>query len=212
MALENVGIDSYEGLEKTRNRDSALALREHMSDMSEDYHCAGWLDSLEFELWEIVQNGPRSWGFGGTIAWSDIYRLIVLSRDAGGWWRWSDTLDNCEFVTHEEWQTILKDRNENTLGNEDRHSKFYIGEIVTTSFSNRGVYLWDFSPNSPDFVTLSTSSIARGTARQIATCTWPQGSLGIVLEITGDWVKIVTSLGYTGWIGEWNVKSLTEAS
>jgi hypothetical protein len=63
------------------------ALRELMSEISEDQYCAGWMDSLEFALWKFIQGEivDREYGMGKIKA-STLKRLKKLAEKAGGWW------------------------------------------------------------------------------------------------------------------------------
>jgi hypothetical protein len=62
----------------------ARALADYMSDLSEEAYAAGWMDGLEFDLWEAVVSGPRKYGFLD-ITPHHIARLRELSQEAGGW-------------------------------------------------------------------------------------------------------------------------------
>ena len=89
--------------------DAAEALAIHMSNISEDYYCAGWLCGLEFTLWAMVQGGDRRFGLG-TVTEDEIATLRSLSERAGGWIVWDDDHDPLKsgraFVTHEEWAVM----------------------------------------------------------------------------------------------------------
>jgi hypothetical protein len=62
----------------------ARELAEYMSGLSEEAYRAGWMAELEFELWDAVVNGPRSYG-RLQITHHHIAQLQRLSRAAGGW-------------------------------------------------------------------------------------------------------------------------------
>ncbi len=90
-------------LDKALQRDAAEALREAMSDLSEEYYCAGWLIGLEHTLWQCWERAPFKWGFG-VVGTEDADRLRRLHEKAGGWWT---TVDHWQrFVTTEEWLRI----------------------------------------------------------------------------------------------------------
>ena len=57
----------------------AALLGRLMSDLSQDYWCAGWLIDIEFELWEGLAGGSTS------ITPSEIAQLLYLSERCGGW-------------------------------------------------------------------------------------------------------------------------------
>ena len=76
-----------------------------MSDISEDFWCAGWLDKLEYTLWGIVEGGNRSFGMG-EVRDEQINGLKKLSQKAGGWWRYDDSVKEELFITIDEWKEI----------------------------------------------------------------------------------------------------------
>ncbi|HEX8427612.1 hypothetical protein [Hymenobacter sp.] len=55
-----------------------------MSDISERCYYAGWLQNLEYVLWNAVLMGPRKYGHG-TITREDISELIFLSNRIDSW-------------------------------------------------------------------------------------------------------------------------------
>jgi hypothetical protein len=59
-------------------------LADFMSDLSEEAYCAGWMDGLEYALWEAVI-GVR--GEYGRLALTEAHRarLRELSDTCGGW-------------------------------------------------------------------------------------------------------------------------------
>jgi len=81
-----------------------------MSDYSEDYHCAGWLNSLEFLLWEGPADDDESLT---TQARRKITaELRALAGIAGGWWVWPRT-DGAEaktFIPMKEWKQKVEQR------------------------------------------------------------------------------------------------------
>lgn len=70
-----------EALSASPDRVSALALRDLMSEISEDYYCAGWLSGLENDLWRMLQDGSRRY---------EITQLRALHERCGGWWYYDD--------------------------------------------------------------------------------------------------------------------------
>ena len=86
--------------------DAAEALAIHMSNISEDYYCAGWLMDLERTLWAMAEGGDRRFGLG-TVTEDEIATLRSLSERAGGWIVWRDRDGTTEggnwFVTLAEW-------------------------------------------------------------------------------------------------------------
>jgi hypothetical protein len=78
-------------------------LRNLMRYISEDCYCAGWLNGLEYILWEMVSDSTASREFGmGEVEESAIARLRELSQQVGGWWRWHDDNDERDLPS-EEW-------------------------------------------------------------------------------------------------------------
>jgi hypothetical protein len=93
-------------------RDALRAhLRHLMSDISEDYYCAGWLGGLEFTLWKAATEGPISFG-AGVIPAATCLQLAQLADLCGGWWRWSDEAVDEVFVPMEEWLAMYREHRE----------------------------------------------------------------------------------------------------
>jgi hypothetical protein len=78
-------------------------LLELMQDVSEEAYCAGWLDRLEFMLWEMVTGTYKHEGFGflsvSRLA-NEIAEMKRLSALVDGWWIWDD---GNKFVSLAEW-------------------------------------------------------------------------------------------------------------
>jgi len=89
-----------------------------MSDLSEDFWCAGWMHDLEFTLWDALANGPRGFGFG-TLGESELARLKHLHEVAGGWWTFQDGAESEIFVTTDEWMEILSKHRSGAKENQD---------------------------------------------------------------------------------------------
>lgn len=76
-----------------------------MSDLSEEYICAGWLSGCEFHIWKLT-NKPGKWGSG---LWSvDITEeiastLLELSKQCGGWPAWNEEKGGVELVPIDNW-------------------------------------------------------------------------------------------------------------
>ena len=81
---------------------AAIDLRLAMSAISEDCYCAGWLISLEYQLWSAVMNGPVAAGCWN-VTQSDIDRLRLLARRCGGWIVWDETQLNEAWLPIENW-------------------------------------------------------------------------------------------------------------
>ena len=72
--------------------DAAELLCEYMSEISEDYWCAGWLHGLEFSLWKMLRGGSRDFGTGD-VKEEELSKLRQLSQRAGGWVIWDEQKD-----------------------------------------------------------------------------------------------------------------------
>lgn len=71
-----------------------------MSDISEHCWCAGWMDGLEFRLWELVEGDPdRRYG-ESQVTERDIEDLRAISQELGGWMKWDD---GEQFVPLDQW-------------------------------------------------------------------------------------------------------------
>ena len=62
----------------------ARQLAEYMSGLSEDAYHAGWINGLEYELWNALIDGPGTYG-RLQITNDHIARLRELSATAAGW-------------------------------------------------------------------------------------------------------------------------------
>jgi len=80
-----------------------------MRDISEDCWCAGWLNGLEFTLWDAVTTGEMEVGWG-TVETRELVRMKFLHELVGGWWTWPEGESGERFVTTEEWLAILLKR------------------------------------------------------------------------------------------------------
>ncbi len=79
---------------------AARALAEYMSDLSEEAHCAAWMQDLEFELWRALISGPRTYGRLQITA-THIARLGELSAAAKGWIVFDDDHEEILVPLHE---------------------------------------------------------------------------------------------------------------
>ena len=78
-----------------------------MSEISELAFCAGWMDELEYRLWEIVQGGPRNYG---QITLTDdlLHRLRHLFESLQGWVWFNDELEVEEFIEKGRWLNVYE--------------------------------------------------------------------------------------------------------
>jgi len=90
-------------------------LLHRMRDYSEDYHCAGWLSSLEFLLWEEPADDDESRMTQDRRKITS--ELRTLAGIAGGWWVYSDKTIPAErgpvFVSTERWLQVLEEQEKN---------------------------------------------------------------------------------------------------
>jgi hypothetical protein len=61
-----------------------FALAEYMSDLSEDAYCAGWMDGLEYALWQVVLGQRTKYGHS-TFTKEHATQLRRLATSCGGW-------------------------------------------------------------------------------------------------------------------------------
>jgi hypothetical protein len=84
-----------------------------MRDYSEDYHCAGWLRSLEFLLWEKQTDEGES--PPAQVRSKMRGELHALSKIAGGWWVYEDETQpgksGSVFIPMKRWLQILAEQN-----------------------------------------------------------------------------------------------------
>lgn len=96
-----------ESVKAAISTEAAMALEEHMSDISEGCWAAGWMEGTEYSLWEMLQGGPREWGMA-RVSHADVGRLRDLHEESGGWWIYGE--QGQRFVTTAEWMKIYEER------------------------------------------------------------------------------------------------------
>jgi hypothetical protein len=83
------------------------ALRDLMSELSEDACCASWHYDTEYRLWELLKHGRGGWMALGENdpRLAELRRLHELT---GGWWWWNpnrgDFLGEKEFLLTAAWE------------------------------------------------------------------------------------------------------------
>lgn len=82
---------------------AAALLGRVMSDLSQDYWCAGWLIDLEFDLWSAM-HGARS-----PFTRSDLAQVKYLSAKCGGWIVWHDAAPWRRYVPLSIWKPRFAD-------------------------------------------------------------------------------------------------------
>lgn len=97
--------------DELQGRERWHALASMMSEVSEDHYCAGWLVDLEYELWEIITEKNRPFGFG-YIDPGKLLAIASLARELGGWivWQHNDDPEKSgeRFVTFEEFEPMYE--------------------------------------------------------------------------------------------------------
>ncbi len=64
-------------------------LADFMSDISERCYSAGWIQHLEYVLWDSLTTGERKFG-QNIISQQDINQLIQFSKDCNCWIYYND--------------------------------------------------------------------------------------------------------------------------
>jgi hypothetical protein len=95
----------------------AAALRDYMSDLSEQGYYAGWMMGLEYALWDAVESGPFRYGHLDLTA-EHVRCLRELSAACGGWVRYDDVGDEV-FVPLPEWRRLAAARGAVEGGSDD---------------------------------------------------------------------------------------------
>jgi len=81
------------------------ALASLMSNISENSWCAGWMDGLEFRLWQMVQD-PEDNLYGRAIVSKEKIQILKeISDEISGWIAWSEKEGKEVFVSMNEWLT-----------------------------------------------------------------------------------------------------------
>ena len=100
-------------------------LYEMISDISERCYFAGWMGDIEFILWNAIENGCKSFDYGGSeVKSEELKKLKELAEKVNGWWTWAEILkrykdqslgdgtfytnDFCVFVSLYDWKNIFK--------------------------------------------------------------------------------------------------------
>ena len=86
---------------------AAEALCAYMSELSEEAYYAGWMQGLEFALWDAVVYGPRQYGHLHIEA-AHIARLRELASRCGGWIYFDERVNQESFVPAAEWETLYR--------------------------------------------------------------------------------------------------------
>jgi hypothetical protein len=81
--------------------DAQKRLDDYMSELSEQAFCAGWMNGLEFALWEVVLGARERYGF---LAITAAHRetLRSLSEACSGWIVFAE--EETAWVPLDEWK------------------------------------------------------------------------------------------------------------
>ena len=79
-----------------------LELAKYMSDLSEESYCAGWMQGLEYALWQVLVDGRSAYG---RVTFTSVHadRLRRLSELCGGWIVFDDVTEET-FVPLSDWE------------------------------------------------------------------------------------------------------------
>lgn len=80
-------------------------LAERMSQISEEAFFAGWMDDLEFHLWDAIHGGSRKYG-QVTLTQTQLDGLRQLSGRLGGWVCFGDDEGVEDFVPLDRWVVL----------------------------------------------------------------------------------------------------------
>jgi hypothetical protein len=92
----------------------ARLLARLMSDLSEDYFCAGWLGGCEYALWADLTGAQVRGQKGWAISAEEKEELRVAHELAGGWIVWSDQVQGRAYLTTGEWLAHLACTNDSS--------------------------------------------------------------------------------------------------
>ncbi len=67
-----------------RPKAAQMKLMSHMSELSNYYYSAGWLNTLEYDLWAVLEGNKGAFA-GGSLKDEEIQTLRELSAAIGGW-------------------------------------------------------------------------------------------------------------------------------
>ena len=91
--------------------EEAKILAEYISDISGQTYCAAWMRDIEYVLWNALENGPRTLGFGN-ITSEHISVLKDLSDKANGWIYFDDRIGEV-YVSIKSWEKMYKENFKN---------------------------------------------------------------------------------------------------
>ncbi len=79
-----------------------------MSMISERCWNAGWMDGLEFFLWELINNPEHDRHYGiDAVTLEEVERLKALHKELGGWFVFDEESSDFRFLLTEDWALEL---------------------------------------------------------------------------------------------------------
>lgn len=92
---------------KNNLKKSQTELAEYMSELSEKAYNAGWMEGLEYHLWQIANNKAVQYG---RLEINDEVKskLKSLSEKIGGW-IYFDDINEVTFIKFDEWSIKVKE-------------------------------------------------------------------------------------------------------
>jgi hypothetical protein len=78
------------------------ALAQYMSDLSEEAYYAGWMEGLEYALWQVVLGERSEYGLL-TFSPEHVSELRRLSASCAGWIAFEDEVGET-WVSQPEWE------------------------------------------------------------------------------------------------------------
>jgi len=86
-------------------------LVDFISELSQDYFAAGWLNGIEFDTWDLISKGIISDAFSLVTLSEDldtIEDLKSLSNITGTWVIWDETVGDAIPIEMDEWKQKIR--------------------------------------------------------------------------------------------------------
>ncbi|HKQ92323.1 MAG TPA: hypothetical protein VJZ77_16820 [Blastocatellia bacterium] len=79
-----------------------------MEEVSEDHYCAGWLNGLEYRLWQAALQYPQPYKFGvEAIEEKKVEELKGLAEELQEWAVWDDQAGEEKLIPLKDWKRIF---------------------------------------------------------------------------------------------------------
>jgi hypothetical protein len=102
-------------------------LSAYMSELSEHYYCAGWLNDLEYTLWAMICGDSKSFGLGH-VREAELAELTRLALQCGGWIYFDDETWET-YIPLAEWMRRYRDKMHGAL--QSRRDAYVANESFT---------------------------------------------------------------------------------